>query len=324
MQNPLVTVIIPLYNKEKFVSRAISSVLSQTMENFELLIINDGSTDNSYEIVKNYLSDKRIRVLTQENKGLPATRNRGILEAKSNLISFLDADDEWKPQFLQTIIQMYNRYPGAGIYATSYEDCINGRVKGHSISSLSSNFEGYLPSYFRIAPEHPFCSICVGIPKYIFESIGYFNENSRMCEDIEMWTKIAIQYPVVYSKKILARYYHDDANQMTTTYYPMETNPVKEYISYMSKTGFPEYTDSKSLYRYMDFVNFETGLFTLGSGNMKTTRNVLRSINERELILKSKIVIMITYLPNLIVRFGIFVMKKIIYTYRMFTWDKVT
>ena len=98
------SVVIPLYNKEKYISRAIKSVIEQTYKIFELIIIDDGSIDNSVNIVKKH-KDSRIRLIEQENSGVSATRNKGIKNAKYNYIAFLDADDEWKPNFLDTIVR---------------------------------------------------------------------------------------------------------------------------------------------------------------------------------------------------------------------------
>ena len=99
------SVVIPLYNKERHIQRAIRSVLNQTHQAFELIIIDDGSTDNSFEMAAS-IQDPRIHIFRKQNRGLPATRNRGVRESANEWIAFLDADDEWLPGFLETVNEL--------------------------------------------------------------------------------------------------------------------------------------------------------------------------------------------------------------------------
>ncbi|MGB9938210.1 glycosyltransferase family 2 protein [Methanosarcina sp.] len=105
----IVSVVIPVYNKEPHVKRALRSVLNQTVQDFEMIVINDRSTDKSLQEVKSF-SDPRIRLISQENSGVSIACNRGIDEAKSELIAFLDADDEWIPDYLETILRLRESY----------------------------------------------------------------------------------------------------------------------------------------------------------------------------------------------------------------------
>ena len=118
--NPRISVIIPIYNKENCILNTLNSVHNQTYTNFELIIIDGGSTDKSLEIIKDY-NDTRLTIYAQTGKGVSSARNEGVSYAKGELIAFLDADDEWKPNYLQTIWELYQKYPDAGIYATAYE-----------------------------------------------------------------------------------------------------------------------------------------------------------------------------------------------------------
>ena len=115
------TVIIPLYNKESYVENTINSILNQTFTNYEVLIVNDCSTDDSVAKVKPFLSEKIKLIAHSDNKGLSAARNTGIQNANSDYITFLDADDLWKPTFLETIHQLITDFPEAKIFGTNYE-----------------------------------------------------------------------------------------------------------------------------------------------------------------------------------------------------------
>lgn len=115
----LVSIVIPLYNKQQYVRTAIESVLRQTWQNFEVVVIDDGSKDASADIVATY-NDPRIRLIRQENRGVSRTRNRGIEEAHGELICFLDADDWYDKNFLATIVSMAQQYPDNTFYATNF------------------------------------------------------------------------------------------------------------------------------------------------------------------------------------------------------------
>ena len=148
---PFFTVIIPLYNKEKYIENAIKSILSQTFTDFNLLIINDCSTDASTTIASKYESDK-VQIFNHEkNAGLSASRNTGIKNANSNYITFLDADDLWQPTFLESIFQLIQNFPEARIFGTNYEEVWESVIKKpHNGSEiLPINFLGYI-NFFKI------------------------------------------------------------------------------------------------------------------------------------------------------------------------------
>ena len=114
-----ISVIIPLYNKEKYIQRTITSALNQETLADEILVIDDGSTDQSAHKVRE-IQDPRVRLIQQPNAGECAARNRGLEEARNKLVALLDADDEWKPGFLTHIQRLYRNFPDCGIYATAF------------------------------------------------------------------------------------------------------------------------------------------------------------------------------------------------------------
>lgn len=114
-----ISVIIPLYNKEKYISRCLNSVFSQTYKNFEVIVVDDGSTDGGPDIVRRY-NDPRLRLIKQENAGPGAARNRGIRESKAALLAFIDADDEWLPEFLEVCHDLLERHPDCMAVVTTF------------------------------------------------------------------------------------------------------------------------------------------------------------------------------------------------------------
>ena len=123
----MISVIVPLYNKEDFVATSIGSILKQSYSDYEIIIVNDGSTDKSVNIVKAF-NDRRIRIINQENAGVSAARNKGIEEAKGEYIAFLDADDVWNEDYLATLMELVENYSQCDVFATNYEFCdANGK-----------------------------------------------------------------------------------------------------------------------------------------------------------------------------------------------------
>lgn len=132
------SIIIPLYNKEKYIQRAVDSVLNQTYQNFELIIVDDGSTDGSLSAIKNYTGNPKIRIISQNNKGACSARNTGINSAMYKYIIFLDADDAWMENFLKEICNLINQYPDCGIYATSFQRILSSKkIQKYKFAGMS-------------------------------------------------------------------------------------------------------------------------------------------------------------------------------------------
>jgi glycosyltransferase involved in cell wall biosynthesis len=201
---PFVSVVMPLYNKEREVYRAINSVLSQTVREFELIVVNDGSTDKGLEVLRAF-DDQRIRIFDQTNQGVSAARNKGIAEAKTELIAFLDADDEWKPDFLETIVHLKNNFPDCSVFATSYLYSLpDGRTRPTGLRGLPRDFhEGILPDYFALAAtsDPPLCSSAVAVTQNAIASVGDFPAEITSGEDLLTWARLAARYDIAYSTK---------------------------------------------------------------------------------------------------------------------------
>jgi glycosyltransferase involved in cell wall biosynthesis len=203
------SIVIPLYNKEATVDRALRSVFNQTVQDFEIIVVNDGSTDNGARVVE-AINDPRIRLIHQENRGVSAARNRGIAEARYELIAFLDADDEWLLEFLATIRRMVDRYPDCGLYATRYFLCSPmGKQQPAIVRGLPGTFEGILENYFKIAVRStpPVWSSAVCAKKTVLTQIGGFPMGIAAGEDLLTWARIAIYHKVAYSTRCEAIFY---------------------------------------------------------------------------------------------------------------------
>jgi len=201
-EKPAVTIVMPLYNKETEVRRAVESVLCQTVPDFEIVVVNDGSTDKGPEIVRS-IKDSRIRMIDQENAGVSAARNRGIYEARSDLIAFLDADDEWKPSFLETILKLKEKFPSCSVFATNYlfRD-VDAKYHLPIVRGIPIHpWEGVLNDYFGVAikSDPPICSSAVAVTKEAILSVNLFPIGVTSGEDLLTWAKLAVRYNIVYS-----------------------------------------------------------------------------------------------------------------------------
>ena len=210
------SVVIPLYNKALHIERALTSVLNQTRQDFEIIVVNDGSTDNGQEIVEG-IHDTRIKLINQTNQGVSAARNHGTEVANHKFVAFLDADDEWLPEFLDHIQVLINTFPSCGAYATAIQTIRpNGQKYLPSLNKLPPEpWIGILPNFFELFQDglsvfHPSSIV---VPKCILLEVGGFPAGAVLLEDITCWVKIAIRYPIAFNPKRLATYHQDATNR---------------------------------------------------------------------------------------------------------------
>ena len=211
----MISVVIPLYNKEKQIAHTLQSVLNQSFQDFEVVVVDDGSTDGSAAEVEKF-GDLRIRLIHQENAGVSAARNRGIEEAKSDLIAFLDADDEWKPEYLTTQYHLSQKYPDCNVFACNYEfRDSEGKVTPTIIRKIPfSEEDGILSNYFEVAScsHPPICSISIMVKKQVIQAIGGFPVGIKSGEDLLTWARLACRNSIAYNRTPLAVFILDEHN----------------------------------------------------------------------------------------------------------------
>jgi len=195
--NVRISVIIPLYNKEKFIEETLHSVLNQTFTDFEIVIVNDGSTDGSVNII-NLFNDDRIRVITIGNGGVSNARNIGIINAKFEWIALLDADDTWGISYLQHSVDLINNNTEAQVIATNYFN----DYKTRKITALNLK-TGYIDSYFKNPCINSSNSI---IKKSLFIKVGYFNTSLKYGEDQHLWFRLAANCLIYFNSLPLVNY----------------------------------------------------------------------------------------------------------------------
>jgi glycosyltransferase involved in cell wall biosynthesis len=217
---PEVSVVITLWNKEPYIRNTIESVINQTVKDFEILVVDDGSTDRGVEVVKIF-GDPRIRLIMQSNQGVSAARNTGISESVSDLIAFLDADDEWMPTYLETIMGLYKRYPQAGVFATAYKLRMpDGSFRRPRNRYLPSHPWNGILNYFRAALGNNPAIMTSGavVKKAVFEQVGGFADTFP--EDLEMWARIAFKYSLAWSSRVETIWRRDVGSSLLRTAKP--------------------------------------------------------------------------------------------------------
>ena len=209
-RQPKLSVIIPLYNKAPYVRKALETVCAQTYSEYEIIVINDGSTDNSAIIAEEYLNGVEsisYKILSQQNAGVSAARNNGIAASKGEYVAFLDADDWWEPTFLEKMVQLIEDYPDAGLYASNYIYYKPGKTHV-AVNNVETGYFNYPKAYYE-SGTMPVTSISVAIPRRVLDEIGGFPLGIKLGEDFLLWARIAMQYKVAFLNEPLAWYNND-------------------------------------------------------------------------------------------------------------------
>ncbi|MCI9285230.1 MAG: glycosyltransferase family 2 protein [Muribaculaceae bacterium] len=209
----MISVIIPLFNKALTIKRTIETVLSQTYRDYEIVVVDDGSTDGSFEIVRD-LNIPGLRLIRQVNSGVSAARNKGIEEARGEYIALLDADDEWDPGYLESQYRLACTYPQASVFASNYKfRDMYGNESRTIINRLPFvGSDGLLSNYFEVAScsHPPLWTSAVMARKDAFQSIGGFPVGIRSGEDLLTWARLAARFKIAYNTKPLAIYVIDE------------------------------------------------------------------------------------------------------------------
>jgi glycosyltransferase involved in cell wall biosynthesis len=223
MKNINFTVVIPLFNKAKHILRTLESVAWQKYPAAEIIIIDDGSTDESASVVRN-ANIKNVRLVKQTNLGVSAARNHGVALASHEYIAFLDADDQWLPLFLDEVARLIVKFSEAQFFGTRYQivesenNYVDAKIKLKNINPNGM----ILDDYFKIASQGdlPFTMSSIVIQRSLFESIGGFPLDEPIGEDQDLFCRVALNAPIAYSPNIHSLYYKDVENQASKSNIP--------------------------------------------------------------------------------------------------------
>ena len=211
------SIIIPLYNKAPYIRKALETVCAQTYRDYEIIVVNDGSTDDSAVVAESYLQHAEgicYTIISQDNAGVAAARNRGVKQASGDYMAFLDADDWWEPDYLARMAELIADYPQAGVYGCNYVYYKPGKTR--VALNIPTGYINYPKAYYE-GSAMPIWTGATIMPKTVLEEMGGFPLGIKLGEDFLLWAKTALHYKVAFLNEPLAYYNNDVPANMRAT-----------------------------------------------------------------------------------------------------------
>ena len=277
---PKFSVVISVFNKEKYIADTLKSVLAQTFTDFEVVILNDGSTDKSEaEILK--FKDPRIRYFSNENCGASAARNFTIQQTKSEYIALMDADDYWYPYYLEEQNRLLSEFPKESVFATATEINRNGKTFKNSYSIEAEGKDAILVDYFEASQlDSILLSISTVLKKDVFENVGWYNSKIKSGEDTDLYVRIGLKYKVVFSKKFCASY----MVRKNSLFQSVKNLEVK--ASFEAYESFEK--DNPALKKFLDLNRYSLCILAKMEGNEDAFNKNFHKINRKNLSKKQR------------------------------------
>jgi glycosyltransferase involved in cell wall biosynthesis len=236
---PLISVILPTYNRAWSLKRAIDSVFAQTVTNFELIVVNDGSIDETNAILKEYQG--RIQIINQENLGASAARNAGISTARGEYVAFLDSDDEWLKHKLEAQLLFFEREPDYQMVQTTERWIRKGKFV--NIPDTHKKVAGFI-----FEPSLKQCMVTCSsgmMKKKLLDEVGLFNESLPACEDYDLWLRIVWKYPVGLIEKDHLVRHGGHADQLSSRFFGCDRFRIRSILNLL--LHFPLAAEQKEL-----------------------------------------------------------------------------
>jgi glycosyltransferase involved in cell wall biosynthesis len=295
---PTFSIVIPVFNKEKFVAKTVESVLNQTFSDYEIIVINDGSTDASENIIQQF-NDNRIRYFSKKNEGVAVARNYGIEKASADFICFLDADDYWFPRFLETMNQYIQKLPEQKVFACAIE--IETKKKSFAATySIDKKSDYEIVDFFQASQKECVLwasSVC--IHKSVFDKVGNFDTNIKKGEDTELWIRIGLRFPILFVNKIMAKYVYDHQSISRKWNYFFEAYTFDKYAL--------EEKNNPKLKQYLDLNRFSAVIKCRLNGEWRIAIDIESEMDLKNLSLKKRVLLNLPPIcVKLLIRFKVF------------------
>lgn len=278
---PKYSVVIAVYNKEKYIANTLQSVLDQSYDDFEIVVVNDGSTDQSDSIIRSF-KDPRISYYPQENQGAGAARNTAIEKANCEWIALLDADDRWYPNFLQEIDDLMVKYPKEAVFSTGVAIEKSGTtiIPNYSIENLKEN-EIRVVDFFESSYIHSLLTSSSTVLKAdVFKEVGLYNPSIKSGQDTDLWVRIGLRYKVVFLNKVCAVYEYAAQSLSKSTRRTSEKATFEGYESHEAKR--PE------VKKFMDLNRFSLALIAKMDDDAASFQNYSKKIDIQNLNKKQR------------------------------------
>lgn len=301
-----ISVVVPLYNKKNSITKTLQSVANQSYAAKEIIVVNDGSTDGSDTLVE-AMGIPNLKLIHQKNAGVSVARNTGFSVACFPWIAFVDGDDEWLPDFLQTLHELYRRFPDYEVYATAYyAGDYQGNRRPITLNRLPfSGEEGVLDNYFEVAScsDPPLWSSAICIRKMAMQEIGGFPLNVKSGEDLLTWARLAVRKSPVYCTRPLAVFWQEKAHTYDDrpNRVPEPDDPVGSELAALRKT-IPR-TTARHLGRYLSMWHKMRSSIYLRLGFRRNAfPEILKGLRHQPANGKLYIYLFLCFMPQTVIR----------------------
>ncbi|MBN1501519.1 MAG: glycosyltransferase [Spirochaetes bacterium] len=264
--NPFFSVIIPVYNRPDYIVRSAASVLNQTYSDYELIIVDDGSTDNTLSVIQQF-SDKAV-ILHQKNKGVSSARNLGISAAKGRFIALLDSDDIWKKSKLQRQYEFIGDHSGIRIFQCN-ENWIRG---GRKVNPQKKHLK---PSGDIFAESLQMCLVspsAVVISKTVFEDYGLFDEDLIVCEDYDMWLRISSREKIYLQNEYLLDKTGGHEDQLSASCWGMDRFRIYSMIKLLEDDSAEKFLTGKQIGEILNVLKKKLEVLKKGAAKRNNDR----------------------------------------------------
>jgi len=276
MSPPTVSVVMPVFNRERFVGEAVQSILSQTFANLELIVVDDGSTDRTSEILRSF-ADPRLHVIRQENRGIGAAMNTGLRAVRGEYVARLDSDDVWLPDMLEAQLRVLEAHPHAGLVYARAQGMEHDGTPHHSTWGIPQRYPD--DSLRSMLYGDCTCNITIVARRACFERGGLYDESLATGEDWDLWLRVARHYPFAFNDRVVARFrWHEDniTGPNSPHYVDSLDGRVRVLDKFFSQPDLPAPITAMKPVAYQN-LHVGTGLLWLGRREL---RRALRSFGK--------------------------------------------
>jgi glycosyltransferase involved in cell wall biosynthesis len=276
------SVVISVYNKADYIENTLKSVVNQSFDDFEVIVVNDGSSDNSLEII-NSINDDRISVITTENLGASMARNKGIEESNSDFIALLDGDDYWDKDYLKTIYDAISIFPNQKVFSVAIAQKYKNKIVPVNYSfNQTETFR--IHNFFESSKKYSLLSSSsVVFHKAIIKQTGKFDPNIVSGQDTDLWIRFGLHYDIVFINKELVTYTHNTNSLSNTTFNLSQKPKFDNYLTYEK--------DNLLLKAYLDKNRYSMAILSKFQNNKKSFEFYLNNIDFKNLNTKQKLVL---------------------------------
>lgn len=276
------SVVISVYNKANYIENTLKSVVNQSFDDFEVIVVNDGSSDNSLEII-NSINDDRISVITTENLGASMARNKGIEESNSDFIALLDGDDYWDKDYLQTIYDAISIFPNQKVFSVAIAQKYKNKIVPVNYSFNQTETFG-IHNFFESSKKYSLISSSsVVFHKAIIKQTGKFDPNIVSGQDTDLWIRFGLHYDIVFINKQLVTYTHNTNSLSNTTFNLSQKPKFDNYLTYEK--------DNPLLKAYLDKNRYSMAILSKFQNDKKSFEFYLNNIDFKNLNTKQKLLL---------------------------------